>query len=173
MRRMPNLLKELPMLLIGMLKAGIINMNPINQVFLGDSMLSNQNLDAQLQLLKSYEEKIKKLQNQPGIWDQIDSELSVLNEDQKQKLYSMSEYIDLNTQLQGKVQIELLNLVKSKIESDEEGKSLLKSLLDIIKSKKKVIIDESNRELELFNKFREFSKSNPDITYEQFIKMTI
>ena len=148
-------------------------MNPINQVFLGDSMLSNQNLDAQLQLLKSYEEKIKKLQNQPGIWDQIDSELSVLNEDQKQKLYSMSEYIDLNTQLQGKVQIELLNLVKYKIESDEEGKSLLKSLLDIIKSKKKVIIDESNRELELFNKFREFSKSNPDITYEQFIKMTI
>lgn len=148
-------------------------MNPINQVFLGDSMLSNQNLDAQLQLLKSYEEKIKKLQNQPGIWDQIDSELSVLNEDQKQKLYSMSEYINLNTQLQGKVQIELLNLVKSKIESDEEGKSLLKSLLDIIKSKKKVIIDESNRELELFNKFREFSKSNPDITYEQFIKMTI
>ena len=136
-------------------------------------MLSNQNLDAQLQLLKSYEEKIKKLQNQPGIWDQIDSELSVLNEDQKQKLYSMSEYINLNTQLQGKVQIELLNLVKSKIESDEEGKSLLKSLLDIIKSKKKVIIDESNRELELFNKFREFSKSNPDITYEQFIKMTI
>ena len=85
----------------------------------------------------------------------------------------MSEYINLNTQLQGKVQIELLNLVKSKIESDEEGKSLLKSLLDIIKSKKKVIIDESNRELELFNKFREFSKSNPDITYEQFIKMTI
>ena len=81
----------------------------------------------------------------------------------------MSEYIDLNTQLQGKVQIELLNLVKSKI----EVKSLLKSLLDIIKSKKKVIIDESNRELELFNKFREFSKSNPDITYEQFIKMTI
>lgn len=109
----------------------------------------------------------------PGIWDQIDSELSTLNEDQKQKLYSMSEYIDLNNQLQGKVQIELLNLVKSKIESDEEGKSLLKSLLDIIKSKKKVIIDESNRELELFNKFREFSKSNPDITYEQFIKMTI
>ena len=148
-------------------------MNPINQVFLGDSMLSNQNLDAQLQLLKSYEEKIKKLQNQPGIWDQIDSELSVLSEDQKQKLYSMSEYINLNTQLQGKVQIELLNLVKSKIESDEEGKSLLKSLLYIIKSKKKVIIDESNRELELFNKFREFSKSNPDITYEQFIKMTI
>lgn len=136
-------------------------------------MLSNQNLDAQLQLLKSYEEKIKKLQNQPGIWNQIDSELSTLNEDQKQKLYSMSEYIDLNNQLQGKVQIELLNLVKSKIESDEEGKSLLKSLLDIIKSKKKVIIDESNRELELFNKFREFSKSNPDITYEQFIKMTI
>lgn len=42
-------------------------MNPINQVFLGDSMLSNQNLDAQLQLLKSYEEKIKKLQNQPGV----------------------------------------------------------------------------------------------------------
>lgn len=133
-------------------------------------MLSNQNLDAQLQLLKSYEEKIKKLQNQPGVWDQIDSELSTLNEDQKQKLYSMSEYIDLNNQLQGKVQIELLNLVKSKIESDEEGNKLLLALYEVIKTQKKQIVEESNRELELFNKFREYSKNNPEITYEQFIK---
>ena len=66
-----------------------------------------------------------------------------------------------------------MNLVKSKVESDEEGKDLLKSLLDTIKKQKREIIEESNKELELFNKFKEFSKSNPDITYEQFIKMNM
>lgn len=37
-----------------------MNPYPVNQVFLGsNSLLSDSNIDAQLQVLKSYEEKLK------------------------------------------------------------------------------------------------------------------
>ena len=32
------------------------------------------------------------------------------------------------------------------------------------------IVEDTNRDMELFRRFREFSKTNPDITYEEFIK---
>lgn len=154
-----------------------MNPYPVNQVFLGsNSLLSDSNIDAQLQVLKSYEEKLKNYKTEVAdnsIWNKIDLEISSLTDDQKQKLFNKQDYINLNSQLQNKVQIELLNLVKSKIESDQEGNKLLLELYKVIKTQKKQIIEESNRELELFNKFREYSKNNPEITYEQFIKMNM
>lgn len=155
----------------------MMNPYPVNQVFLGsNSLLSDSNIDAQLQVLKSYEEKLKNYKTEVAdnsIWNKIDLEISSLTDDQKQKLFNKQDYINLNSQLQNKVQIELLNLVKSKIESDQEGNKLLLELYEVIKTQKKQIIEESNRELELFNKFREYSKNNPEITYEQFIKMNM
>ena len=154
-----------------------MNPYPVNQVFLGsNSILSDSNIDAQLQVLKSYEEKLKNYKTEVAdnsIWNKIDLEISSLTDDQKQRLFNKQDYINLNSQLQNKVQIELLNLVKSKIESDQEGNKLLLELYEVIKTQKKQIIEESNRELELFNKFREYSKNNPEITYEQFIKMNM
>lgn len=142
-----------------------MNTYPVNQVFLG-----NQSLDSQLQLLKTYEDQLKRMTLEASIWSKIDAEVNNLTMDQKQKLFSRPEYIEINSQIQNKVQLELLNLVKSKVESDEDGKELLKNLLEVIKKQKKEIIAESNRELDLFNRFKEFSKMNPDSTYEDFIK---
>lgn len=154
-----------------------MNPYPVNQVFLNSNpLLNDSNIDAQLQMLKAYEEKLKTYKNETidnSIWNKIDLEISSLTDEQKQKLFSKPEYIDLNSQLQNKVQFELLNLVKSKIESEQEGNKLLTNLYDVIKVQKKQIIEESNRELELFNKFREYSKTNSDVTYEQFIKMNM
>jgi len=142
-----------------------MNTYPVNQVFLG-----NQSLDSQLQLLKTYEDQLKRITPEVSIWNKIDAEVNNLTMDQKQKLFSKPEYIEINSQIQNKVQLELLNLVKSKVESDEDGKELLKNLLEVIKKQKKEIIAESNRELDLFNRFKEFSKMNPDTTYEDFVK---
>lgn len=154
-----------------------MNPYPVNQVFLNSNpLLNDSNIDAQLQMLKSYEERLKSYKNESvdnSIWNKIDLEVSSLTDDQKQKLFSKPDYIDLNAQLQNRVHFELLNLVKSKIESEQGGNKLLTNLYDVIKNQKKQIIEESNRELELFNKFREYSKTNSDITYEQFIKMNM
>jgi hypothetical protein len=71
------------------------------------------------------------------------------------------------------VQAELLNLVKGRIESTQEGKDLLQSQLKIVKKLKGKIIQETNREMEMFRKFREFSKQHPEVTYDEFIKANI
>lgn len=153
--------------------------HPINQVFLGgESYSSNMDLEAQIQALKVYEDKLQKLKNrtvnnspkQDSLWDKIDSELLSLSIEQKNILFENHEYLNLNAALQSLVQIELLNLVKDRIIESEEGSKLLNSQLEVVKKLKINIVEESNRELELFKKFREFSKTNPEITYDEFIK---
>ena len=96
-----------------------------------------------------------------------------MTEEQKNMLFQDEDYVETYTRIQGMVQTELLNLVKGRIESTQEGKDLLQSQLKIVKKLKGKIIQETNREMEMFRKFREFSKQHPEVTYEEFIKANI
>lgn len=150
-------------------------MYPVNQVFLGNSdpLLSNTDITDQLQRLKAYEAQLLKLQTptaQELIWDSIDKEMTSLSESQKAKFFEDKEYSEITASLQNMIQIELLNLVKSKIESTPEGRNLLQRQLEIVRTLKKKIVQETDNEMAIFNKFREFSKDNPSLTYEEFIK---
>lgn len=150
-------------------------MYPVNQVFLGNSdpLLSNSDITDQLQRLKAYEAQLTKLQNigsQELIWDAIDKEMSSLTDSQKAKFFENKEYSEITMSLQNMVQLELLNLVKVKIENTPEGKILLQKQLGIVKDLKKKIVQETDNEIAIFNKFREFSKDNPNLTYDEFIK---
>ena len=106
-------------------------MYPVNQVFLGGDSMSGQihDLDTQLQMMEAYKNKLQQLkdiQNQKPeklIWDDIDSEVRQLSEEQRLKLFEDKDYYEVYTQLQTLVQSELLNLVKSKIEGSVEGKA--------------------------------------------------
>ena len=97
----------------------------------------------------------------------------LLTEEQKNMLFQDEDYVETYTRIQGMVQAELLNLVKGRIESTQEGKDLLQSQLKIVKKLKGKIIQETNREMEMFRKFREFSKQHPEVTYDEFIKANI
>ena len=152
-------------------------MYPVNQVILGgDSMFNNlEDLDLQIQRMEAYKKKLQQLKTSQNviatpIWDNIDKEVSSMPEDQKTKLFDNAEYSDLYIKLQAITQAELLNLVKSKIESSPEGKELLQNQLCLIKKLKTKIAEETSREMELFNKFKEYSKSHPEVTYDEFIK---
>ena len=81
--------------------------------------------------------------------------------------------VDTYTKIQDMVQAEILNLVKGRIEATPEGKELLQRQLKIVKKLKGKIIQETNREMEMFRKFREFSKTHPEVTYEEFIKASM
>lgn len=154
-------------------------MYPINQVILGgDSMFSNMDdIDMQIQRMEAYRNKLQQLksmqaQSQPTklIWDDIDALISPMSEEQKGRLLQDEEYVENYNRVQNIVQNELLNLVKAKIESTPEGKELLQNQLKIVKRLKNKIIDDTNREMEMFKRFREFSKVHPGVTYEEFIK---
>lgn len=153
---------------------------PINQVFLGsDPMMGNglDDLDAQIRKMEAYRNKLRQMQSQQQpqklIWDEIDAEIIPMTEEQKARLLQDPEYAEVYTDLQNIVQSEILNLVKGRIESTERGKELLSKQLKIVKKLKNKIINETNREMELFNRFREYSKQHPDVTYEDFIKASL
>lgn len=151
---------------------------------LGGSVIGNS-LDEQLQLLERYKQNLEaakqmKQQIQPQttqavpvqklIWDDIDAEVEPMTEEQKSRLFQDDDYVETYTKIQNMVNAEILNLVKSRIESTQEGKELLSHQLKTVKRLKSKIIDETNREMEMFRKFREFSKQHPEVTYEEFIK---
>ena len=136
-------------------------MYPVNQVFLGNSdpLLSQTDINDRLQLLKQYEAQLAQLQNKGTlhtklIWDDIDQEMSSLTDSQKAKFFEDEEYTNITNSLQKIVQIELLNLVKSKIESTSEGKDLLTKQLQVVKKLKKKIIEDTDNEMALFKRFR-------------------
>ena len=167
-------------------------MIPVNQVILGggDPLLGNSmvgnSLDEQLQLIEKYKQNLEaakqlRQQVQPVqqsvpqrmIWDEIDAEIGPMTDEQKTRMLQDEDYVDTYTKIQDMVQAEILNLVKGRIEATPEGKELLQRQLKIVKKLKGKIIQETNREMEMFRKFREFSKTHPEVTYEEFIKASM
>lgn len=155
-------------------------MIPINQITIGgDPLLNSQGFNIeeqlrQLELRKQSLESMKQLNpqamTQSLIWDSIDSEVKVLSQEQLNKLFENEEYVRIYNRLQELVNVEILNIVKPRIENTSEGKQLLQEQLKLVKKMKPKIVEDTNREVELFRRFREFSKTNPDVTYETFIK---
>lgn len=157
-------------------------MYPVNQVFLGsDPMMSSlDDLDIQIQRMEAYRNKLKQFQNANKtqmptklIWDEVDAEVNPMTDEQKARLFQNEEYAMNYNEIQALVQSEILNLVKGRIESTERGRELLNSQLKIVRKLKTRIIEDTNKEMEMFKRFKEFSKTNPTVTYEEFIKSNI
>jgi len=158
-------------------------MYPVNQVILGgDSMMTSiEDLDTQIQKMEAYRRRLQEMkgvqqqQQQPVklIWDEVDAELLPMSNDQKDRLFDDEEYVQTYTRIQSLVQAEILNLVKGRIEGTPEGKELLQNQLKIVRRLKSKIIDDTNREMEIFKRFKEYSKAHPGVTYEEFIKASM
>ena len=155
-------------------------MIPVSQINIGgDPLLGAQGYNIeeqlrQLELRRQSLESMKQLNSQAipqtVIWNEIDAEIKVLTPAQIQKLFENEEYVKIYSRIQELVNAEILNLVKYKIESSNEGNQLLKNQLDILKKLKNKIIEDTDREVALFKQFKEFSKSNPNVTYDEFLK---
>lgn len=155
-------------------------MIPVSQINIGgDPLLNTQGFNIeeqlrQLEMRKQTLESMKQLNPQAMptsvLWNEIDSEVKVLTNEQLQKLFENEVYVQTYARIQELVSAEILNLVKPRIESTPEGKQLLQEQLNLIRKMKPKIVEDTNREVELFRRFREFSKTNPDVTYEAFIK---
>lgn len=105
-----------------------------------------------------------------NVWDEIDKEIASLTNDQKQILAQDQTYAGIEQELQFMIQQELINSVKGKVANTARGKELLDLQLKNIKEKKAKIVEESNKEAELFKKFQIATQANPNLTYAEFIK---
>jgi hypothetical protein len=175
-------------------------MIPVNQFILGSSdpllypseKMTNS-IDEQIAFLQSQKQAINEayrrnavaaanngvVQNQQvipqqpvnqGIWDAIDAEIAPLTQEQQNMLLNNQDYVNNYNALQSMVQAEVLNLVRGKIEASEDGKHLLEEQLKLVKLLKSKIVEVTNKEMELFKAFKEASKTNPNLTYEEFLK---
>lgn len=175
-------------------------MIPVNQFILGSSdpllypseKMTNS-IDEQIAFLQSQKQAINEayrrnavaaanngvVQNQQvipqqpvnqGIWNAIDAEIAPLTQEQQNMLLSNQDYVNNYNALQSMVQAEVLNLVRGKIEASADGKHLLEEQLKLVKLLKSKIVEVTNKEMELFKAFKEASKTNPNLTYEEFLK---
>lgn len=141
---------------------------------MGGSNININGLEAAKQLRQQVQPAQQPIsQPQRMIWDEIDAEISPMSDEQKTRMLQDEDYVDTYTKIQDMVQAEILSLVKGRIEATPEGKELLQRQLKIVKKLKEKIIQETNREMEMFRKFREFSKTHPEVTYEEFIKASM
>lgn len=108
--------------------------------------------------------------NAISLWGEIDKEIASLNADQQKILAQDEVYATIDRQLQVLIQNALIDSVKEKVANSEQGKTLLEKQLANIKEKKSRIVEESNKELELFKKFQIAVQANPNLTYVEFIK---
>lgn len=156
-------------------------MLPVNQVIVGgDPLLGSNtgfNIEEQLRQLELRRQSLESMRQlnpqaipQTVIWNEIDAEIKVLSPAQIQKLFENEEYVKIYSRIQELVNAEILNLVKAKIESSAEGNQLLKEQLQILKTLKVKIMEDTDREVTLFKQFKEFSKTNPSVTYDEFLK---
>lgn len=152
-------------------------MYPVNQVILGnpDPLLTSPgDIDSQMQWIKQYEARLKQMQSSgtlhTPLWDQIDQEMNTLSDSQKQRFFENEDYVKNNQELEQMVQIELLSLVKGKIENSQRGKELLSEQFKLVKKLKDRVVEETDNEMMIFRKFKEYSKNNPGLTYDEFCK---
>lgn len=155
-------------------------MFPVNQVILGgETMASMPDFETQIQMLEFQKKKLQQLSAQAQaapqkfIWDEIEAEVSPLSEEQKERLMQNEDYMLNYSRIQSLVQHELINLIKGKLESTQEGKDLLRSQLQLTKKLKGHIIEDTQREMQTFKRFKEYSKSHPEVTYDEFIKASM
>lgn len=59
---------------------------------------------------------------------------------------------------------------RDKIANSPRGKELLEKQLNNIRAKKDIIVEKTNKELELFKKFQIAAQANPKLTYVEFCK---
>jgi len=146
-------------------------MNPVNQFILGNNPYM-EDLDTQIAKSKEYQQRLMQIKsmeiNDTPIWDKIDSELNTLTPIQQKKLMNNNNYSEISNSIQAIVWKELVNIVKSKVEKN--NKDILNKQLDLIHKLKAKIIEEDTMELNLFNEFKEYSKTHPNATYNEFLK---
>ena len=139
-------------------------MNFINN----DPLLGNYQQERS-QLIEEYRRKIDYPQGRTPIWDKIDAEVSALTDSQKQLLMGDEDYKAAQEELAIKIQEQILQLVKPRIEATEDGQKVLQKVYDAAIVAKKKVVAESNREMEMFKQWQAYSAAHPESTYQQFI----
>ena len=140
-----------------------------------DTLLANDPMFLPLQRKGSpsvddYRRKVEMIGSRTPIWDKIDAEVSALTDQQRAMLMADEDYIAVNSELESIVQAQLLRIVKPQVEGSEQGREVLSKVQDTLQVVKRRILDQSNKEIEMFRQWQRFAAANPNATYSEFME---
>ena len=127
----------------------------------------------QAKIIEEYRRKVEtQSTSRTPLWDKIDAEIAPLTDEQKIRVLNDEEYLAKQSELQQIINEQVLMIVKPYVEQSERGKQLLGEVYDVVQVAKKKAVQETNKEMEFFRQWQDYSRKHPEATYAEFLKNT-
>lgn len=133
----------------------ILGNNPAIDPLSPQALQAKRDYLARIQALAQESNQVVAVANQNPIWDKIDEELSGLTDMQKSELMRNGEYQEAQENVNNLLQGVFLQMMKPRVENSQQGKDALEKQLSIVKKLKKDVIEQTNKELEEYRKWKE------------------
>lgn len=108
------------------------------------------------------------VQPQAPVWDEIDTIVSGLSDQELQFLNSNQEFQESSANVQAILQREYLRIMRPVVEATKDGKQALENHLTLIKRLRNYARDEVNKKYSLFD---EYMEKYSDMSFAEFMEM--
>lgn len=110
----------------------------------------------------------QQMRPQAPVWDEIDTIVSGLSDQELQFLNSNQEFQESSANVQTILQREYLRIMRPVVESTKDGKQALENHLTLIKRLRNYARDEVNKKYSLFD---EYMEKYSDMSFAEFMEM--
>jgi signal transduction histidine kinase len=110
----------------------------------------------------------QQMRPQTPVWDEIDTIVSGLSDQELQFLNSNQEFQESSASVQAILQREYLRIMRPVVESTKDGKQALENHLTLIKRLRNYARDEVNKKYSLFD---EYMEKYSDMSFAEFMEM--
>ena len=128
----------------------------------------NEIIQQKLQTLQQMPTTPTAQRSNTPVWDEIDRITSSLSDQERNFLQSSQEFQENSMAIQEMVNIELVRLVRDRIEKSPEGNEVLNRQLSFMKRAVKTAKEETARRDALLN---EYMTQYSDMTFKEFMEM--
>lgn len=128
----------------------------------------NEMIQQKLQTLQQMPTTPTAQRTNTPIWDEIDRITSSLSDQEHNFLQSSQEFQENSMAIQEMVNVELVRLVRDRIEKSPEGNEILNRQLSFVKRAVKTAKEETARRDALLN---EYMTQYSDMTFKEFMEM--
>lgn len=128
----------------------------------------NEIIQQKLQTLQQMPTTPTAQRSNTPVWDEIDRITSSLSDQERNFLQSSQEFQENSMAIQEMVNIELVRLVRDRIEKSPEGNEVLNRQLSFVKRAVKTAKEETARRDALLN---EYMTQYSDMTFKEFMEM--
>lgn len=146
-----------------------------NFTFTTDPLLgNNMSTEDTWKQLEMYKNKLVEKQEQlkpvapDTLWEDLDREFSSLTDEQKHILLDKDEFKESQHEVDMMTQSVLASILRPYILQSPDARSAVEKQLDTIKTLKKQVVKESNKQNEMF---KEYTEKYSNISWSEYIKM--